>query len=117
MVGIDNWIVFLLLIFPSIKMYAIAQFPVLDDMFDIFGIISCAILIITCLFYRNRLTVPKGCKYIFGFMLIFLLSTTLHFNDNLIGNISEMSKIVILILYLILVNSQGERSLLQALIK
>ena len=117
MVGLNSWIVFLVLVLPSVKMYAIAQFPIVDNVFDIVGVLSCIFLMLLCLLKRNNLIVPRGCKYIFAFLCIFLISTIFHYGEDILGLISETSKILIVVLYLVLSLSSGERSFLKALRK
>ena len=117
MISLNNWIAFFILVLPSLKMYAISQFPLVDNLLDWLGVFSCALLLLLCFSKRNDLIVPKGCKYIFAFFAIYLLSTALHFRENLIGLISESSKILIVVLYLILSYNSGNRSFTMTLNK
>ena len=117
MISFNNWIAFFILVLPSFKMYAISQFPLLDNLFDWLGVFSCAFLLLLCLSKRNNLIVPKGCKYIFAFFAVYLLSTAIHYRENLVGLISDFSKILIVVLYLILSYSSGERNFTKALNK
>lgn len=115
MITINNWIVFFILVLPAVKMYAITQFPMVDDFFDLFGIFSCVFLVVLSFPIRKRLVIPKGCQYIFMFLALLLLSTGIQYRDNLLGLISETSKILIVVLYLILAFSSGKRSFTKAL--
>lgn len=117
MINLDSWFAFFILVLPSLKMYAISQFPVVDDMLDWLGVFSCALLLLLCLTKRNNLIVPKGCKFIFAFFAVYLLSTALHYNENLLGLISESSKSMIVVLYLILSFNSGEHSFIKTLNK
>ena len=70
-----------------------------------------------CCLRRKKLVFPKGCKYIIVFFSLYLFTTILHYNENLWGLVSEVSKILIVVLYLILSFSSGERVFLNTLKK
>lgn len=96
-------------------MYAITQFPMVDDFFDLFGIFSCVFLGTLSFSIRKHLVISKGCQCIFMFLALLLFSTGMQYQDNLLGLISETSKILIVVLYLILSFSSGEKSFTKAL--
>ena len=98
-------------------MYAVQQFLWLDNSLDVLGVFSCIILIMLCCLRRKKLVFPKGCKYIIVFFSLYLFTTILHYNENLWGLVSEVSKILIVVLYLILSFSSGERVFLNTLKK
>ncbi len=98
-------------------MYAVQQLPLLDNFLDVLGVFSCIFLIMLCCLKRNKLVFPKGCKYIITFFSIFLITTILHYNENLLGLVSVTSKVLIVVLYLILSFSSGEKVFLNTLKK
>lgn len=114
---LSSWPIFILLVIPSLKMYAAQQIPWLDNSLDVLGMFSCIILIMLCCLRRKKLVFPKGCKYFIIFFFLYLFSTILHYGENLLGLVSEVSKILIVVLFLILSFSSGERVFLNTLKK
>lgn len=60
------------------------------------------------MFNKSKIIIPKGNKYIALFLCVMVLSTALHFRDNMSGLFSECSKIMIMPMYLILAFGSGQ---------
>lgn len=106
-----NWWGFAFFIFPAMKVYAIQQIPILDTLFDVWGLVSCIMLMITAIRHRIKNVIVIKCIYIF--VLIYIIATALNYPDQLLGAISESARLLIVPLYmLILTRTRHEKSFL-----
>ncbi|MCH5187309.1 MAG: O-antigen ligase family protein [Oscillospiraceae bacterium] len=117
MVSLYSWAGFLAFIIPALKMYAVQQYAMLDNVFDLWGFAACGVLIILYMNNSKNIAVPKGLKYIFAFICVMMLATVMNFSDQLTALLSETSRLLITPLYLMLAFSSGEEVFLSALKK
>lgn len=106
-----GWFGFILFIVPALKVYAIQRIGFLDTLFDIWGIISCLSLVLITVKIKKNVLI----KYIISFVLIYLVSTWFHNPDQLIGAISETSRLLIVPFYMLLI--KHEHSMVSFLVK
>ena len=106
-----GWFGFILFVVPALKVYVIQQNSFLDTLFDIWGIISCLSLILITIKIKKNVII----KYIILFVLIYLVSTLFNNPDQLMGAISEISRLLIVPLYMLLI--KREKSMVSFLVK
>ena len=86
-----GWGGFLLFVIPALKVYAIQQISFLDNLFDAWSILSCLSLVLITLKRQKNIIF----RYIVTFVLIYLVSTALNYPDQIMGAISEISRLLI----------------------
>ncbi len=100
-----NWITFLLFATPAFKMYLMQQFDLLDNVFDLWGILAVAAMFLMLLIRKANVKIEM--LYMIGFLGIYMLSTILNDRTQMVSAVSEISRILILPMYLLLVEKDG----------
>ena len=98
---------FLVFILPAVKFYAVQLNSILDLIFDIWGVAS--FFILTLIVIHKDIKLPKGFLPLILFWIVYIFSTLIHSGTTAIsGAISEICRLMIIPLYLIIINSKGE---------
>lgn len=87
------------IVLPSVKPYVV-RISKFDDYYDLWGIIVCIGLIFACFLY-HRIYLNKTAKFLFLFIMVYILSTLINGYASVLSVISESSRILICPLYLL----------------
>lgn len=90
------WLKFLFIFLPVCKPYTVQQIDVLDDVFDIWGL-----LVLLLLLFQRKFVVNLGGikKYVVVLCTLYVIFTLFNTNDVKLGAISEVVRILILPVY------------------
>ncbi len=99
--GVFSWLAFFLLIIPAMKIYVVQLHPIVDNVFDFWGVASLTVLSV---FLIRRLSALKHREfwYLIVFCVVYLVATVLHNSNQILGAASETIRLLIMPVYLML---------------
>lgn len=99
------WLKFLFIFLPVCKPYTVQQIDILDDVFDIWGLL---VFIFLLLLTRGKIKFGGIKKYIFLLCFLYIFFTFLNSSDVKFGAVSEVVRILILPIYFMGIHTQRQ---------